>query len=172
MGTTEAEAPDPSVMAEVKEGILLPKAWVASGEIAWVDAGGRPNGYSFRQPLALANGFQPAGLFVRGFYATSTVPGRSDKLSLGLHVNHLRVFAIDEDGPGGHFNRVGTGRPHFLKRVGFPHLHTVSDDAFEGYAEPLERMKFEEYWQYFVERAEIIGAPEFTLPTIQLGLTV
>lgn len=171
-GDRGTEAPDPSALAEVRDLISAPKAWVASGEIAWVDAGGRPHGYTFRQPLALANGLQPAGLFVAGFFATSTVPGRLERLSLGLHVNHGRVFAIDEDGPGGHFNRVGYGRPYYLQRVGFPHEHTVSEDAMYGYAEPLERMDFEGYWQRFIDRAGILGAPGFTLPAIQLGLTV
>ena len=30
--------PDPTVMAEIRRMIALPKAWVASGEMTWVDA--------------------------------------------------------------------------------------------------------------------------------------
>jgi len=163
--------PDPTAVAEIRQLIASPKAWVASGEMTWVDAGARPRGFKFRERLALADGSQPANLFVECYFKPSDFQG-CDKLSLGLFFNHSRVFALDENGPGGHFNGVGVGRQHYKGRVGFPHLHTVSDDSIDGYAEPLESMSFENYWDYFVSGAGITRAPSFQLPMLQLGLPV
>jgi hypothetical protein len=122
--------------------------------------------------LALPDGSQPAGLFVQCYFKPSSIHGSPDKLSLSLICKHRRVFAIDENGPSGHFNHVGKGRPYFEKRVGHPQLHTVSDDSIEGYAEPLTSMSAQQYWDYFVHGAGITGAPPLKLPTFQLGLLV
>lgn len=163
-------APDPSVIAEIRQIIGMPKGWVASGEIAWVDTGGQPRGYRFRERLSLPDGTLPASLFVQGYFKPSHVPGNPDKVNLGLHYHHHRVFAVDVNGPSSHLNRVGIGRPYFGQRVGHPQMHTVSDDAIYGYAEPLEEMTHEGYWEYFLAQAGITGAPSFKLPTLQLGL--
>lgn len=171
MGSKNGAQPN-GMVAQIKNTIAIPKAWVASGEIEWVDTGGRPCGYKFRQPLALANGLQPAGLFVEGYFKAATVPGAADKLSLSLFVHSRRVFGIDEDGFGGHYNSVGVGRRFYGQRVGFPHIHTVSDEAIEGYAEPIDRVSLEDYWKTFTNEMNIIGAPSFKLPIQQLGLTV
>lgn len=170
MAGSSVKGPDPTVLSAIRTMIATPKSWVASGEIAWVDAGGRPPGFTVRERLALPDGSQPAGLFVACYFKPSIIPGCADKVSMGLHVNHHRVFAIDVDGPGGHFNNVGVGRPHFGQRVGFPHLHTVSDDGIQGYAEPLAPMSLDGNWDHFLSGAGIIGAPPFQLPTLQLGL--
>lgn len=162
--------PDATLVAEIRRMIALPKAWVAVGEMAWVDAGGRPRGFKFRERLALADGSQPASLFIDCYFKPSSIQGCADKLSLSLFFSHYRVLAIDENGPSGHINSVGLGRPYFGKRVGHPQLHTVSDDCIYGYAEPLEPMSFERYWDHFVSEAGITGAPPFQLPILQLGL--
>jgi len=164
--------PDSSVVAEIRQMIAIQKDWVASGEMTWVDTGGRPRGFTFRERLSLPDGSQPATLFVQGYFKPSGIQGCPDKLSLGLFFHHHRVFAIDENGPTGHINIVGVGRPYFGKRVGHPQVHTVSDDCIYGYAEPLDTMPLERYWDYFVREASIAGAPSFQLPTLQLGLPV
>lgn len=164
--------PDPTLIAEIRQMIALPKTWVASGEMTWVDAGGRPRGYKFRDRLALEDGSQPASLFVECYFKPSSMQGCPDKLSLSLFFNHHRVFGIDDNGPSGHVNHVGVGRSYFGQRVGHPHVHTVSDDSIYGYAEPLESMTFEGYWDYFVSTVGITGAPAFKLPILQLGLPV
>lgn len=164
--------PDPAIVAEIKRMIGLSKVWVASSEMTWIDAGGRPRGFTFRERLALPDGSQPASLFVECYFKTSSIQGCPDKLSLGLFFNHYRVFAVDENGPSGHVNAVGLGRPYYGKRVGHPQVHTVSDDCIYGYAEPLESMSLESYWDYFVFEAGITGAPPFQLPILQLGLPV
>ena len=163
-------APDPNAVADIRKMIATPKTWVASGEMTWVDAGGRPPGVTFRERLALPNGLQPQGLFVECYFKATGITGSADKVSLALCFNHRRVFAVDENGPGGHFNSAGLGRPYFERRVGFPHVHTVSDDSIEGYAEPLEPTSLEHHWAYFVSGAGIVGAPQFQLPALQLGL--
>jgi hypothetical protein len=170
MAGKRIKAPDATVLADTRAMIATPKAWVASGEITWVEAGDSPPGFNARERLALPDGTQPAGLFVKCYFKPSIIPGCADKISIGLHVNHQRVFAIDENGPGGHLNEVGIGRPYYGQRVGFPHLHTVSDDAIYGYAEPIKQVSMEEYWDYFVRGAGVQGAPQFRLPIMQLGL--
>ncbi|MGH8118405.1 MAG: hypothetical protein ACREPJ_14085 [Rhodanobacteraceae bacterium] len=140
--------------------------------MTWVDAGGRPRGFKFRERLALPDGSQPASLFVECYFKPSSIQGSPDKLSLSLICNHHRVFAVDENGPFNHRNEIGVGRPYFGKLVGHPQVHTVSDDGIEGYAEPLERTSFEGYWHYFIAGAGITGAPPFRLPMLQLGLPV
>lgn len=164
--------PDPTLVAELRRVVSLQKAWVASAEMTWVDAGGRPRGFRSRDRLALPDGSQPASLFVQCYFKPSGVQGCPDKLSISLFFKHHRVLAVDENGPSGHLNVVGQGRPYFGKRVGHPQLHTISDDAIDGYAEPLESMSLERYWDYFVSKAGITGAPPFRLPTLQLGLPV
>lgn len=170
MASRTSGVPNPTVLTNIKKMIATPKTWVASGEMDWVDAGGRPPGFNAREGLALPDGSRPAGLFVACYFKLSNVPGCADKVSIGLHVNHRRVFAVDENGPGGHFNSVGAGRPYFAQRVGFPHVHTISDDSIEGYAGPLEPTSLERHWEYFISGAGIVGAPPFQLPTLQLGL--
>lgn len=172
MSGRTSDTPDPALVAEIRRVIDTSKAWVATGEMVWVDAGGRPKGFRFRERLVLLNGTQPATLFVDAYYKTSGVQGCSDKLSLSLCYLHHRIFAVDENGPSRHMNVVGVGRQYYGQQVGHPQVHTVSDDCIYGYAEPLQPMSFEDYWSYFVNSASITGAPPFRLPTQQLGLPV
>lgn len=120
----------------------------------------------------MPDGSRPAHLFVQCYFKPSSVPGCRDKLSISLCFNHHRVLAIDENGPSTHLNEVGMGRPHFGKRIGHPQLHTVSDDAIYGYAEPISPMSLEGYWNHFLSLANVTNAPPFHLPTMQLGLPV
>lgn len=172
MAGKNSDMPSPTLLADIRRTISLPKTWVASREMAWVDAGGRPRGFKCRQRLALLDGSQPANLFVDCYFKPSGVQGCPDKLSLGLFYHNVRALGLDENGPSGHVNVVGSGRPYFGKRIGHPQLHTVSDDGLYGYAEPLEPMSLERYWDYFITAAGITGAPPFQLPTQQLGLPV
>ncbi len=172
MGGKTGKQPDAGTLADIQQAIATPKTWVAAGEMGWVDAGGRPRGFKLVGRLALPDGSQPAGLLVAGFFKPARIAGANDKLSIGLHVKNRRVLAIDEDGPGGHFNAVGVGRQHYMQHVGFPHIHTVSHDSIEGYAAPLPPMTLAQHWHLFLEEAGIQGAPPFELPVIQLGFAV
>lgn len=100
-------APDPHLIEELRGVVLLNKSWVSGGEIAWVDAGGKPKGYKFREHLALAGGLQPATLFVEGYYKPSDIPGGRDKLSFCLFYKNKRILGIDDDGVSRHRNSVG-----------------------------------------------------------------
>ena len=172
MAGKNSDMPDPTLVAEIRRTISLPKAWVASREMPWVDAGGRPQGFKCRERLALPDGSQPANLFVECYFKPSGVQGCPDKLSLSLFYHNVRVLGLDENGPSGHVNVVGSGRPYFRSRIGHLQLHTVSDDGLYGYAAPLEPMSLDLYWCYFITAAGITGAPPFRLPTQQLGLYV
>jgi hypothetical protein len=162
--------PDPALVSAVRNLIAIPKQWVAGHEIAWLDAGGKPKGYKFRAFLETGSGYQPAGVFVDGYYKPTRMPNVRDKLSLSLMFNGARVLGVDDGGPTMHRNDIGIGRPHFMQRVGHPQLHTVSDDGLVGYAEPLNVMPSEALWTVFLNSANIIGAPPLTLPTVQLDL--
>lgn len=172
MANVTLSVPNEGIVIKIRNMIALQKSWVASGEMDWIDAGGRPRGFKFRERLALTDGSQPADLFVESYFKPSNIPGCPDKLSLSLIFRCNRVIGVDENGPSSHVNSVGVGRPYFEKRIGHPQLHTVSDDCIYGYAEPLEKMRPEGYWDYFVAEANITGAPPFKLPTHQLGLPV
>ena len=172
MSSRSPRIPDPAAVAEIRRMIAAPKAWVASGPMTWVDAGGKPRGARFRERLALPDGSQPASLFVECYFKPTRIQGGADKLSLSLFFHQHRVFGVDEDGPSGHLNTVGVNRPYFGHRIGHPQVHTVSDDCIYGYAEPLEPMSLDGFWDYFVREAGITGAPPFKLPVQQLGLSV
>ncbi|CAE6837562.1 hypothetical protein [Xanthomonas arboricola] len=161
--------PDPELVRELREMQAAPKIWVAAGEIAWVDAGGRPKGYKFRAALSL-EGYTPDTLYVEAYYKESTIEDVPDKLSLSLFYRNHRILGLDENGATRHRNGVGVGRQHYLELVGHPHLHTISDDAVCGYAEPLESAEFSAHWATFLSHAGIENAPVFSLPPGQREL--
>ncbi len=161
--------PDPETVRELRDMLAAPKAWVAAGEITWVDAGGRPKGYKFRAALSVG-GHTPDTLYVDAYYKQSSIEGVPDKLSLSLFYRNERILGLDENGASHHRNDVGVGREYFLKRVDHPHLHTISDDAICGYAEPLERADFTAHWDTFLAHAGIDNAPAFRLPPGQREL--
>jgi hypothetical protein len=164
--------PDPSLLAELRAMVERPKFWISSGEVSWVDAGGKPRGFKFREHLAFESGMQPAGLFVDAYYKPSTLSGVPDKLSVGLFYRTHRILAVDEDGPSHHFNSVGIGRPYYMQYVGHPQLHTLSDDAIDDYAEPLRSASLPELWREFLRRASVVDAPDFNPPVLQLDFGV
>ncbi|MBO9829418.1 hypothetical protein J7373_14285 [Xanthomonas sp. A2111] len=161
--------PDREFVRDLRHVLATPKAWISAGEIAWVDAGGKPKGYKFRAALSV-QGHTPGSLYVDGYYKPSSIEGVPDKLSLSLFYRDQRILGLDEDGPGRHRNSVGEGRPHFLKSIHHPHLHTISDDAIYGYAEPLEPAEFSEHWHSFLFLAGIQNGPNFSLPPGQREL--
>lgn len=162
--------PDPDLVDELRGVLLLPKRWISLGEIPWVDAGGRPKGYKFREHLALDGGLQPATLYMDGYYKESTIEGSNDKLSLCLFYKNKRILGIDDDGPSRHRNEVGVGRPYFQQTINHPHIHTISDDSFDGYAEPIQPGSQADFWALFLAQAAISGAPPFGLPPEQREL--
>jgi hypothetical protein len=155
---------------ELRQIITLPKRWLSAGEMPWVDAGGKPKGFTFREHLALEGGLQPATLFVDGYFKPSTIEGSRDKLSLCLFYKNSRILGIDDDGASRHRNVVGVGRPLYQHTINHPHLHTVSDDSIDGYAEPLPESTFDAFWSQFLEMASIEGGPRFSLPPAQREL--
>lgn len=159
--------PEATLVTELRQMVHLPKRWVSSGGIAWVDAGGKPKGLRFRESLAIETGLMPATLFVNGYFKPSSVPGAADKLSLSVFYKNYRILGLDEDGPSLHRNSVGIGRPYFQQSVGHPQVHTISDDAIYGYAEPIDRSDFSAYWIEFCQLASIADAPQFSLPPAQ-----
>jgi len=160
-------APLQEQVREFREIIALPKRWLSTGELPWVDTGGKPKGFTFREHLALEGGLQPATLFVDGYFKPSTVEGARDKLSLCLFYKNSRILGIDDDGPSRHRNVVGQGRRFYQQTVNHPHLHTVSDDSIDGYAEPLPESSFDMFWSQFLDMASIDGGPKFSLPPAQ-----
>ncbi len=162
--------PDPDQVLQLKEMVQIPKGWISSGAIPWVDAGGRPKGWKFREHLALQGRIQPATLFLEGYFKPASVPGAADKLSLSLFYKNVRILGIDADGDSCHRNSVGIGRPLYQQIVGHPHLHTISDDALYGYAESIPENEPAGYWAQFLDLASINGAPQFNLPPAQQEL--
>lgn len=162
--------PDQGQVLQLTGMVQLPKGWISVGAIPWVDAGGRPKGWKFREHLALDGGIQPATLFLEGYFKPASVPGAEDKLSLSLFYKNIRILGIDADGISCHRNSVGAGRPFYQQLVGHPHLHSISDDALYGYAEPIPVNDPAGYWTQFLELASVVGAPQFNLPPAQQEL--
>lgn len=144
------------------------KDWAGPSVIPWRTSLGKPKGHSFRSAVTI-DGVQPEGLFVLGYFKADGIGGVRDKLSLSL-VQGARLVGLDEGGITTHRSNVGVGRPYFGLKVGVPHLHTVSDDAVEGYAEPVDVMPLEDLWALFLRHANISNAPAFSLPVIQRPL--
>lgn len=78
-----------------------------------------------------------------------------------------RLLALDENGPSEHVNTVGKGMPHYGKNADHPHVHVPVPEGSSGYAEPIDRTDIQALWRIFLERANISGAPPFTLPPRQ-----
>lgn len=51
--------PDQDQVLQLTGMVQLPKGWISVGAIPWVDAGGRPKGWKFREHLALEGAFNP-----------------------------------------------------------------------------------------------------------------
>lgn len=147
--------------------VAQPKQWAGPVTVPWrTDLGKR--GFGFLAALTI-DGTQPEGLFVKGYFKADGIGGARDKLSLGL-IQGARLVGFDEGGMATHRNHVGVGRPYYGLRVGVPHLHTISDDAIEGYAEPVEVAPLDKLWELFLRQANIIHAPPLSLPVIQRPL--
>lgn len=167
--TQYGRKPDAALVAELRKMLEAPKRWASSGPIRWVDAGGRPRGYKFREGL-LIDDVQVSGLYVEGYWKVALRPAVPDKLSLSVFYRGFRILGIDENGPSRHVNTCGISRPYYGKRVEHPQMHSVSDDQIYGYAEPLLRLSLADYWLHFLTASNIGNAPSFTLPPAQLGL--
>ncbi|MBH1477353.1 MULTISPECIES: hypothetical protein [Bacillati] len=155
-------------IARAREIVAQPKAWAGPAATPWREALGKPKGHEFRAALTI-DGVQLEGLFVKGYFKADGIGRVRDKLSLSL-IHGARLVGLDEGGMGGHRCYTGAGRPYYGAKVGVPHLHTISDDAIEGYAEPLEVAPLEDLWKLFLSHANIIDAPALSLPVIQRPL--
>jgi hypothetical protein len=114
-------------------------------------------------PLSV-NGVVQEGYFVDLFHKHSDFAGVPDKVSMTLVASGARVLALDENGPSEHVNTVGKGLPFYLQKANHPHLHVPVPESSSEYAEPIEREGIEGLWRIFLSRANIEGAPPFTLP--------
>lgn len=161
----------PERIAELREMVAQPKLWVAGTSIAWTDAAGKPGRYEFRAALEV-DGTQPEGLFLNVFFAPARIPGSLEKLSLTLIYNGTRILGLDAGDLSGHHNRAGVGRPYYGQWVGCPHLHTISDDSPDGYAEPIADAPYDQLWTHFMLHAKIEGAPSYARPIYQMGMTL
>lgn len=169
--TQYGKAPTAELLSDLRRARDTPKVWSSEEALRWIDAGGRPRGFKFREGLSV-NGVQLASLYAEGYWKPSLKAGVPDKLSLSLFFRGFRILGIDENGPSTHVNVCGRGRPHYGIRVDHPQLHSVSDDQVYGYAEPMTRVTLSDYWQEFLTKSNILGAPPFSLPPTQLGLPV
>lgn len=160
---------DAAAIAAALQTAAAPKAWAGPMTVPWRDAAGKPKGYSFRTALTIGD-IQPAGLFVVGYFKADGIGAIRDKLSLSLIHNGARLVGLDDGGMAGHRNHTGVGRPFYMGRVGVPHLHMISNDAIEGYAEPIEIAPPEDLWTLFLRHATIANAPPLGLPVIQRPL--
>ena len=159
----------PARIAELRNMVAQPKVWVAGEVIAWSDAPGKPGKFEYRAALEV-DGTQPESLLFRAFFAPTRIPGAPDKLSLTLLFSGARILGLDEGDLSGHRNDFGAGRPYFGQKIGCPHLHTISDDSLDGYAEPLAPASHGRLWTQFMLHAKIEGAPGYAAPIYQLDL--
>jgi hypothetical protein len=151
--------------ADAISAIAVPKGWAGASRILWKIQGGNgfPESYKCRAPLSV-NGVVQEGYFVDLFYKFSALHGVPDKVSMTLVTNGARVLALDENGPSDHVNTVGKGHEFYGKNADHPHLHVPVPESSSGYAEPIDRIEIGALWKIFLERANIEGAPPFTLP--------
>ncbi len=148
--------------------VETPKYWVSGFEIVWIKNKTKhfPQAQSFRIALSFdAGGLVQSGLFVTGYYKQEVIPGLRDKLSLSLIADNCRLVALDDNGLGMHTNKVGAGMPYFRQDIGFPHLHFPVMDSNSDYAEPITPTDPANLWIIFLDRANILNAPTFNLPT-------
>lgn len=162
---------DAVTLAAVRDIIEAPKQWVGHS-VRWVANGRSKPGYKFQNALSLNDGLHPAGLFVYGYFKQAGVPGAQDKLYLSMRYMDARVVGLDDNGPSTHRNDVGRSLPYYRQRIDHPHSHRICDDALEGYAEPEPRREVAEMWSTFLQRCNIIDAPQLVLPIVQLTLPV
>jgi len=143
----------------------LEKQWGGNQKIQWIAKSQRkfPSGYDSRIAV-IANNVFAEGLFVELYFKEATLPGVPDKFNASLMHRSTRICGLDTGAFAGHTNTVGKNREHYQETVGMPHLHTPSEDAVYGYAEPLPNLSLEELWEIFLEKAKIKDAPKLTLP--------
>lgn len=164
----------PDQVSAIEQCVQVSKEWNSSITVQdlWTaDPLGKnfPKPYSFRTTLAV-NGITMEGVFVTGWFKKTKIPGERDKTYLSLIVNEVRAIAVD-DGPSveGHTNVIGSGLPHYQKKIGHPHLHRLVDGKY-GYAEPLPEIDTQSLWLVFSNEANIQNVPGFDLPPGQMEL--
>lgn len=163
-------------ISAIEQCVQVSKDWNSSLSMQdlWkVEAQGNkfPKPHVFRTTLAL-NRVAIEGVFVRGWFKKTKIPGERDRVYISLFVNDVRAVAVD-DGPStaSHTNTIGEGLPYFRQKIHHPHVHRLVDGKY-GYAEPLEQQGSQGLWLLFVEEANISGAPEFKLPVGQLEFSI
>lgn len=149
--------------------IDTPKFWLPNSEFAWAQTSVKkfPSSYKLRLGLEVETSggrIEPEGLFIECFFKKSFIDLIPDTLYMSLLVQNARVFGIDENGPGGHINRVGLGMPFYQQQVNHPHMHIPADESSYGYAEPISRQPIKELWNLFLKQANIYEAPSIILP--------
>lgn len=157
---------------EAMQAISTPKQWAGGIRFEWKSPSVRrfPAPYSFRAALKLGNRIAE-GWFVELYFKQSRIHGVRDTLSIALIVNGARVFAIDDNGPSSHMNKIGIEEPFYQANADHPHLHRPVKDGSYGYAEPLTSSTAQAFWELFLSKANIAGAPRLELPEQgQMGL--
>ncbi|MBD8592331.1 hypothetical protein IFT75_02810 [Pseudomonas sp. CFBP 8758] len=145
---------------EAIAGLTAEKHWEGAGSIEWVMTTAKqwPASFKFRTALRVGS-VRPEGLFLQLDYKMSLIEDVPDKLYMTLLVNNSRVFGVDVNGFAGHINKVGVGKPFFMRRVSHPHIHLPVPEASYGYIEPIDEQPVSSLWQLFLSRANILGAP-------------
>ena len=148
--------------------ISVPKSWAGAKAIIWKGQGGKgfPASHKCRIPISVKDVVQE-GYFLDIFHKYSDLPGIPDKVSMTFVAGGARLLALDENGPSEHVNTVGKGMLHYGQNADHPHVHMPVPESSSGYAEPIDRTDIQALWRIFLERANISGAPPFTLPPRQ-----
>lgn len=148
--------------------VSIPKKWAGAPSLIWKEKGGKgfPAAYNLRIPLEV-NGVVQEGYFLDLYFKFSDLEDVPHKVSMAFVASDARLVALDENGPTQHINSVGIGLPFHQKNATHPHLHFPVPEASSGYAEPIDRVDLQSLWRIFLERANISGAPPFSLPPRQ-----
>lgn len=147
------------------------KCWGGTASVQWVinaKKNGFPDVFGARASVVVSrNGIElrPEGWLVDCYYKESPNAGIPAKLYYSFIVGDTRVYAHDDGGPSRHFNdRAGAGQPHYMQRVGHPHIHRPMPDGVGSYAEPTVSLSPADMWTAFLDGIKMTHAPVMVLP--------
>lgn len=153
---------------DVRRTVEQPKYWPRGLRFLWKSNAPRrmPKPMRFRTALAIDETQTrfAESCFVELYFKNSHILGVPPTLSMSLVIDSARTIAIDDNGKGQHLNKIGSELPYYLERIGFPHIHIPILESSYGYAEPLEPSSVQAFWELFLEKSNIIGAPRIELP--------